>query len=208
MRTDLYTIVHKAQRFHLFQLANEIGGADLTQEEETERVSRRVRDMIEHLRDHARNEETYIHPLFKSAGVPVLNQLKDEHRDLETGMESLETILNERRWSELYGEYTGFLGRYVVHLSKEESAQRDILWVEYDDQTLSSVFERFKSKRSPQAARTDLEFMLPALSIAELGRIFLGMKASAPPQVFEGACNLAEKLLAPQRWLELRAEIS
>ena len=208
MRADLYTLVHKAQRFHLFQLANEIGGADLTQEEEAERISQRVRDMIEHLRDHARNEETYIHPLFRGAGVSVSNQLEGEHRDLETDMERLETILNERRWSDLYGEYTGFLGRYVVHLSEEEAAQREVLWAEYEDSTLLAVFNRFKSERSPQAARADLELMLPALSIAELGRVFLSMKASAPPKVFQGAFTLAEKLLPPQRWQELRAEIS
>ena len=80
MRVDLYTVIHKAQRFHMFHLANAIGGADLESDEAVDTLADRVREMIEHLRDHAHNEETYIHPLFDAAGGGA-GPLRHEHDD-------------------------------------------------------------------------------------------------------------------------------
>lgn len=206
MRVDLYTLIHKAQRFHLSNLSNEIGTADL-QPEGMRRVSGRIRHIISHLRDHAKNEETYIHPLFRQAGAVEVGQLDREHHELEAALKNIESVLDEERWNELYKEYSRFLGNYLVHLSEEEAAQIEILWTRYDDAALLAAFSRFKSERAPQAAKEDLEFMLPALSDAEIIRMYLGMKASAPTQVFQGACEIGADILGQHKWAQLFASI-
>jgi len=207
MRADLYTLIHKAQRFHLLRLSIELGLADWANPEEADRLDALTRHMIDHLRDHARNEETYIHPLFREAGADASVHLEKEHRQLEEEIARLESTLDERRWDEVYGRYNRFLGTYLIHLSEEESAQKEILWARYDDPALMAVFNRFKAERSPEAARADLQLMLPALSIPELARLFSGMKASAPPAAVQGACDLAAHILAPERWLALRTKV-
>jgi hypothetical protein len=183
-----------------------IGATDFKRTDEVERISALMRGVLEHLKDHAQNEETYIHPLFKSLGAESATHLENEHRDLEMEIGKIEKILNEARWDELYSQYTHFLGLYLTHLSEEEAAQKEILWNRYDDQALMAVFDRFKRERSPQAAKADLELMLPALSIPELTRIFLAMKDSAPPQAFQGARELAARVLGPEKWSELRRD--
>lgn len=205
MRIDLYTTIHKAQRFHLFELANAIGNADLRNPRDTGMVVERVRGIIGHLRDHAQNEEKYIHPLFDGAGA---NRLRHEHEELETGLQRIERVLEEARLQDLYAAYVRFLGTYLPHLDEEEDAQRQLLWPRHDDQALKAVFDRFKAERPPEAAAADFAFMLPALSAPELVSLLGTMKQTAPPDVFHRASDQASQILGAARWELLNQEIN
>src|SRR5262249_45997058 len=150
-----------------------------------------LRDMIEHLRDHANNEETYIHPLYRSLNGTA-DQIENEHHQQEAELQKLSTIVDQARWDQLYPAFNRFLANYLAHLDREELAQEEILWPNYKDDDLLAVFNRFKAERAPEMAKTDLEFMLPAFNATELVQMFRSMKASAPAPVFLGACALAE----------------
>jgi hypothetical protein len=206
MRVDLYTLIHKAQRFHMFRLSDDIGRADLADEGATTRICNELHSIIARLRDHAQNEEAYIHPLYDKSGAGA-NALDAGHQALESGLEKLERLINERVWEEIYPAYTRFLGMYLIHLDEEEQAQRDVLWQHYTDQELAAVFNRFKAERPPALAKSDLEFMLPALSVTEITRMFQGIKASAPAPAFQGACALATHVLGPSTWERVVANI-
>lgn len=205
MRADLYTLIHKAQRFHLFELANAIGCAG-PQDDAGAVLTERVRGLIEHLRDHAQNEETYIHPLFERAGRGA-DSLRHGHEELEAGLHEIEQALSQGGGA-LYATYTRFLGRYLVHLSEEEDAQKQILWERYDDGALNAVLDRFKAERPREKAAADLEFMLPALSIPEVMRLFRTMKHAAMPNAFDDACNRARRVLGPDRWQQVLDGVS
>lgn len=207
MRVDLYTFVHKAQRFHLFRLSEVIGSADLSQAAETSEISRQILELMEHLMDHARNEKTYIHPLYQKIGS-VGGHFDDDHETLETEIQKIEKIVQEKKWNDLYTTFAKFIGTYLLHLEEEETAQRDVLWKHYEDEDLGAVFMRFKMERLPHLAKKDFEFMLPALSVPELTQIFRGMKASTPAEVFKGACNAAATLLTKNRWDKISEAIS
>jgi hypothetical protein len=207
MRTDLYTTIHKAQRFHMFQLANAIGGADLRDQQTADTIVERVRHILEHLRDHAQNEETYIHPLFDAAGSAA-DPLRHEHDQLEADVQELERVLGEARLKDLYSVYARFLGKYLLHLSEEEDAQRDVLWPRYDDDTLRAVLERFKAERPREKAAADLEFILPALSTPELMTLLEGVRRSASDDVFDHVCQQATRVLGADRWQEVASGIA
>lgn len=207
MRVDLYTAIHKAQRFHMFQLANAIGGADLDNDQAVNMLAARVRGLIEHLRDHAHNEERYIHPLFDAAGAGA-GPLRDEHDELEADLEELERVVGDGRRQDLYPAYTRFVGKYLLHLSEEEGAQRQVLWPRYDDDTLRGVLDRFKAERPRDKAAADFEFMLPALSAPELASLFRGMRQAVAPDVFGRACEQARRLVAADKWQRVASEIA
>lgn len=206
MRVDLYTFIHKAQRFHMFKLAEKIGMTDFTVSAEIEEVAREILQLIEHLKDHAQNEKQYIHPLYQAVGTTG-EHFDKEHESLEAEIQKIENVVLEKRWSDLYPSYTRFLGIYLLHLDEEEAAQRDILWTKYQDKDLAAVFMRFKAERPPLLANSDFVFMLPSLSIPELTQIFRGMKASAPAPVFQGACDTASKILEPNKWQKISSNI-
>lgn len=207
MRIDLYNFVHKAQRFHLFRLSEKMGMTDFGNAEEVDDIIREVLHLIEHLKDHAQNEEKYIHPLYQASGATG-KHFDREHENLESEIKKIENVVAEKRWQDLYSAYTRFLGIYLLHLNEEEAAQRDILWKRYEDQDLAEVFNRFKLERPPHLAKADFVFMLPALSIPELTQMFRGMKAATPTQIFQGACDTAAKLLAKNKWDKVAAAIA
>lgn len=202
----MYTFVHKAQRFHLFRLSEKIGTSDFSVPEEASGIAKEVLHLTEHLKDHAHNEEKYIHPLYQAIGATA-EHFDSEHERLEAEIQRIETIVAEKRWAELYPAYTRFLGIYLLHLDEEEAAQRDILWTKYEDQDLAAVFARFKGERPAHLAAADFVFMLPALSIPELTQMFRGMKSGAPAQVFQGACDTAAQILGPSTWRKIAAHI-
>lgn len=203
MRVDLYTTIHKAQRFHLFRLADAIGLADFADATTCEGLGTVVRQLLAHLRDHARSEATYIHPLFRALG-PAADHFDEAHHTLDALIAEVEATVDAGRWDELYPCYTRFLGRYLLHLDEEEEAQRQILWSHYGDDALGAVFQRFKAERPPAKAMDDLVFMLPALSVPELTRLFQGMKAAAPAPAFQHAWDMAARTLEATRWQQVQ----
>jgi hypothetical protein len=207
MRVDLYATIHKAQRFHMFDLANAIGCADLSSDALAATLADRVRLMIEHLRDHARNEELYIHPLFDRAGTGA-DSLRHGHEELDADLQEIEHALRAGQHQDLYATYTRFLGRYLLHLNEEEHAQKQVLWQCYDDHVLNAVLDRFKRERPREKAAADFEFILPALSIPELAKLFRGMNHAVPPQVFDRACDQARRLLGATKWQQLASAIA
>lgn len=207
MRVDLYAFVHKAQRFHLFRLSEVMGSADLSQAQEAEKIVDQLKELLEHLRDHADNEKRYIHPLYQQIGS-VGEYFDGEHESLEAEIQKIEKVVQENHGSDLYVIYARFLGVYLLHLDEEETAQREILWKNYEDKVLGEAFMRFKAERPSHLAQKDFEFMLPALSIPELTQMFRGMKASVSEQAFVGACDVAAKLLAKTKWDKVIAAIA
>lgn len=206
MRVDLYTFIHKAQRFHMFRLSESIGATDFSETAEANAIAKQVLELVEHLKDHARNEKTYIHPLFQTKGS-VRNHFDHEHENLEVEIQKIENVIHGKHWNDLYSTYTKFLGSYLLHLDEEEAAQRDLLWKHYEDKDLAAVFHRFKTERLPHLAKADFEFMLPALNIPELTQMFRGLKASASGPVFQNACDTAVKILAKNKWEKILAEL-
>lgn len=206
MRFDLYGLIHKAQRFHLFLLSNEMGRTDTSDAACRPQIKAKLRNLIEHLKDHARNEETYIHPLFRSLGDSA-EKLEEAHEALESELTDLERAVSEERWTDLYRVYARFLGHYLLHLDEEERAQSETLWKHYSDEQLMSVFRRFKAERAPDAARADLVFMVPALSVTELVQMFSGMKTSMPAPAYKAACDLAAGELDEGRWAEVLSRV-
>ena len=169
MRVDLYGLIHKAQRFHLSTLLIRVGQTDVSDKRTMEHLAAELRGFVEHLRDHANNEEQYIHPLFDRIGGAAT--LEHEHLELEGSLTRLETIVSTRDWEGLYAGLARFFGEYLLHLDEEETAQRLRLWPNYRDEELAAVLQRFKAERAPEASKADLELLAPALSPSEAGRL-------------------------------------
>lgn len=203
MRTDLYGLVHKAQRYHLFGFARELSHADLDDAATRERLLGELRAIAEMLVDHADNEERYIHPLYAALGDGA-SRLTDDHRVLDAQLADWVRIAESGRWSDLYRASMRLIAEYVLHLDAEERAQADILWPGYTDAELGAVMARFKAERSPAAASKDLELMLPALSAPELRALLRGVRAAGG----DAALDRARRLLSAERRAQVEQAIA
>ena len=170
MRVDLYRLVHKAQRFHLFQFGAWLSHADWNLELHRRQAAVELQQLVEVLRDHARNEARYIHPLFAAEALDA------EHHDLEARLTELEDVVAHVRWSELYPAFMRFVGEYLLHLDREERAQAEVLWPRHSDAALAEVMRRFRAERPPELAAADARFMIPSLNAPELAGFLQAMR--------------------------------
>ena len=171
MRVDLYRLVHKAQRFHLFSFALDLSRSDLTLPGEQQRIANEVRHIVDTMRDHAHNEETYIHPLLTRVDQRASDSLEHSHQSFEHELEHIVEIVDRGDWNALYPATMRFIGEYLLHIDHEENTQRDILWTRYTDEELGEVLARFRAERSPEKAEADMAMMLPALNPFERAQI-------------------------------------
>lgn len=201
-KTDLYTLIHKAQRGHLFALSSRIGKTDFSDPQEVNAIKHELDSILAHLRKHSLNELTFIHPLYLEIGDQSA-MIDEEHDELEQEILKLEEIIAEGRWEKLYAQFNRYIASYLLHQDEEERAQEEILWKHFDDTRLSAAMNAFLASRSPAVAIEDLKFVIPHLSNQELEQMFTGMKKSMPTHAFQGACGIAESLLEPNRWDQL-----
>jgi Hemerythrin HHE cation binding domain len=206
-RFDLYTTIHKTQRFHLGRLAERIGRADAAPSDVWAPLGSEVRTWLKHLRAHAQHEHDFIHPLFERCG-DCATHLDAEHETLERAMADVEQVLDAGHWNELYGRFAALLGTYFVHIAEEEQLQTAVLWPRYSDGELTEVFVRFQRSRSAEDARNDLELMLPALPLGEIARIYAGIRQSASPAAWEASLSFAKRILPPTELQQLESRLS
>ena len=206
MRIDLYTAVHKTQRYHLFRLAERLGRADQSRPENWPPLVAELHMWLDYLEAHAQHEHEFIHPLFKRCS-DCATRLDAEHEVLGRSMAELEQTLAAGSWDQLYGRFVVFLGVYLAHIAEEERLQASVLWTHCSDAELSEVFSRFRQSRSPDQAKRDLQLMLPALSIDELTRIYSGIRQSAPSAVWELSLELARRTLTSLEAQQLETRV-
>lgn len=200
-KVDLYTVIHKAQRVHMFELGAKIGRLDHSDKQATEDVLQELKSFITHIREHGQNEDNFIHPMFREIG-DYAAPLDEEHDELDKELDKLEKVDIEN----LYPAFNRFIAIYLLHQDEEEELQRTVLWKHFDNDRLQAAFEAFKASRSPAQNVEDLKFILPGLSIRELAAIFESIKASSQ-QAFQGSCKIAEGMLEPSRFAALMSTI-
>jgi hypothetical protein len=193
-RVDIYTLIHKAQRVHLFGLSFQVALADMSDETQVAAIEETLVEIIKHLKEHAEHEECFIHPLFAEIGTQAV-KFNSEHNEIDKQLQKLEVIIAEKKWHELYAEFNKFLAFYLKHQNDEEEAQREVLWKHFDDQRLNDVMNNFKTSRTLEQTLKDFEFILPTLSVPEITAIFSNFKKTAPPELFDSVYDMAEILL-------------
>lgn len=206
-KVDLYTFIHKAQRKHLFDLCAKIGCADFSNEEEINTIEHGLRSMISHLRKHSMSEATYIHPLFNEVGNQI-SVIDEEHDDLEKELLVLESILNEKKWGELYPTLNRFIASYLIHQDEEETMQADILWKHFDNDRLAAVMTAYRKSLSPTQEIDNWKFLIPALNISELTQLFQNIKKTAAPSAFQECSLFAEAHLETSHWKKICQALS
>lgn len=177
--TDFYTLVHKGLRKRLFDAIVLTGTTDFADDESRSRLAAVMRDLVHTLREHATNEETFLHPVFADA-LPALAQSfdreHDEHdRALVEVERAFEAACGERASSQDASQDPGHLAYralarfgafYLGHLEREEEAQPAI-WAQIEEPRLAAAMRSFRASRTPEQNLAGWKMILPALNRAE-----------------------------------------
>lgn len=200
MKSDPYTLIHKAQRKDLYELAIRAGRADWNEASEVRRIADETVSLARHLQQHAEVEERFVHPLM--ARLPgACETLEIDHRELEPALALLvaeaEALRpgDPARGLDFYRSITSFISSYTAHAAREE-ALLPSLWECCTEAEIAGALTRFQRSRPPEEGLADLRRMLPALTSSEIAML-LGRLKAGPPQVLRAAHDILQTFLTP-----------
>lgn len=202
-RVDVYTNPHKELREGLFLLALEAAFA--TQHDERAQVVAKARVVLNKLAQHARSENTYLHPIVRPKIVQHVSALDHAHDDLEENMEQLSkaTELLAQESGDNYPaslkDFTHVLhkliGLNLLHMEQEESLL-PLYWQYCEPYELFAVMLAFKSNEEPEAFPFVMGLAQQHLSQDELIQSFAVIQERLGEDIFQRACHAATTLLS------------
>ncbi len=216
-RVDLYTEVHKGLRRALTSLLNAAGRLDVSDPKAVAVFNDELVFLVGLLAEHAENEDTHVQPLIVTADPDLAATIEAAHQEIETEINTVVEAyrqLSETDEEQLlsagknaYYMLSAFIGRYLVHMSTEELEVMPLLQDRLTDPELMDITNQLRGSIPPPRMADYLKFMIPAMNIQERTAMFGGMKAFAPPEALEGACQLAQSVLDEQEWQDLKKKV-
>jgi hypothetical protein len=204
-RVDLYTTVHKGLRARLFDTAVELARCDFAARADADIAFDAYRRTAGFLREHHEHEDAHVESLLPE---DVRSAVAKQHAAAESALAELDALATAADGPGLLARYTRFLVEYLDHMQVEETVVMPALWARYTDAELGAVRGRIQGAIPPARFTEWMELMLPAMNLDERAGMLGGMRANAPPPVFEAASAVAARVLGTARWNALRARLS
>jgi hypothetical protein len=88
-----------------------------------------------------------------------------------------------------------FIAFYFMHINYEEEKIQPTLWRLCTTEELANAFKLIMANQTPEELSDSLEMLLPALNPYERLNILKQGQATMPPEAFQGALHIAEKVL-------------
>lgn len=213
-RIDLYGTVHKGLRARLFDLCVELARCDFTNRSERAIALEAYRRAAGFLREHHEHEERFIDPLIRTLAPEILATVTQQHvladaalAELDVLSAAIEGANASAQGSAMLARYLSFLVDYLQHMQQEETVVLPALWQRYPDSELAMVRGQLQASIPPPRFGEWMEIMLPAMNTDERVGMLGGMKAHAPPHVFDAVAAVAARVLGTASWDALQARL-
>lgn len=218
-KNDLFIIIHKALRSLIYNAGSKIQNADFSDETESNKIVYMLKHDLELLHEHAVHEDNIVFPEFKNDELPLVEVLEGEHREIESKLETIHTLLDKissEKGAEMRTEmgkvlnklYNEFAAIYLAHMIHEESTLGVLSHKYLSDEEIVGIRMKIQSNIPAERYRIWLNWMLKSMNNEELLGMFSGMKVGAPQQVFENVVTAAANIIEPARWSSLKEKLA
>ena len=216
---DLYIDIHKGQRYRFFKIATQTGILDHTDLKALDWLYDELCSFREHMRLHAHIEETCIHFVLSERVPGGARQLEEEHRiirqkfdDLIAHFESIRAkpVDFEKRGElvlEFYRAWCRFTAFYFMHIDREEEQIMPALWKLCTPEEIAEIHRLMITNQSQEELVEDFKMMLPNANLQGQVEILGSVSATLSPDVYRGFVKLAERLLEPKDWANLKTQL-
>ena len=200
-RTDFYTVVHKGLRKRLFETVVLAGTTNYADPDDRAKLAAKVAEVVTILREHAKHEDEFLHPILAEVLPEVARALTSEHEEHNRALDEVERafeVAGTERTSAAghlaYRVLARFTAHFLAHIEEEEAGQGQV-WELAGEARLAAGMTAFKRSRTLDQNLAGWADMLPAMNPAERAAMFRGVRAGAPEAVFRAASRLAERVL-------------
>jgi nitrite reductase/ring-hydroxylating ferredoxin subunit/hemerythrin-like domain-containing protein len=216
---DLYVDIHKGQRHRFFKIATQAGILNQTDPKAIDALYEELYSFREHMRLHAHIEETCVHPVLSQRVPGGARQLEEEHRvirqkfdDLIANFEGIRAkpVDFEKRGElalEFYRAWSRFTAFYFMHINREEEQVMPILWNLCTPEEIAKIHRLMITNQKQEELVEDFKMMLPNANLQGQVEILGSVRATLPLDVYQVFLKLAERLLEPKDWANLKEKL-
>jgi iron-sulfur cluster repair protein YtfE (RIC family) len=210
-QVDLFTLIHKAIRGMLFDLAGRLQTVDLADDRCVGELVRSLRQMLVLLEQHADHEDHLIFPAIEAAAPGATSEAGHEHEAyaaktarLQAHIDALEKasteVLRVHAGRELRLAFFDFLAFTLVHLNHEEETALPASLRHLTDDQLLAIRTDIQRTTPPDVYRDWLRWMLPALNPQELRSMLAQAREKAPAATYQVMLDVGESVVEPSQW--------
>lgn len=201
---DLYRDIHKGIRAELFAVTERAGSVDPADRGERAELCGHVQRVAWLLESHADHEDTHVQPVLERHLPALFEQIEADHHRLdarvrrfaEQAAELVEVPGAARAHAHgLYLELASFTSTYLAHQDLEERVIMPSIEDAVGVDGCIGVHQAIVGSIPPEDMGRSLAVMLPAMNVDDRAEMLGGMKAGAPPEVFQGVWGLATSVL-------------
>lgn len=217
-RVDIYAGIHKAVRALLCDTVMRVARLDLGDEAEVSDTLGQVIDLLDFCEHHIANEERFVHPAMEARQPGSAAGTGAEHAHHAADLAAMRAecatmkgqagVERDAAWRRLQHRLAGFAGDSLLHMESEETANNAVLQACYTDAELIALHQQILASLPPEEMAADLRWILKGSSPAERFQIMAGLRADAPPPVFDAMLELARQNLDAGSWNKLVAALA
>lgn len=217
-RVDIYAGIHKAVRALLCDTLTRVARLDLDDEAEVSDTLKQVRTLLDFCEHHIANEERFVHPAMEARQPGSAAGTAAEHAHHAADLAAMRAdcaavagqagAKRDAAWRRLQHRLARFAGDSLLHMEAEETANNAVLQACYTDAELLGLHQQILASLPPEEMAADLCWILKGSSPAERFQIMAGLRADAPPPVFDAMLELARRNLDAGSWQKLAAALA
>jgi hypothetical protein len=212
-RHNFYAVVHKALRACLSEALVASGRIDPHDDAEVAQLVSRVRSTCAFYRLHAAKEDRFIHTAMEARRPGSSLRTAEDHVEhakaldrLEADATALESAMGAARGAAaeaLHRDLALFAVEDFAHMHAEETENNAVLWACYSDAELAEIERELVASIPPAEKLAFIGVMSSACAPAERAVLLTGVRASAPPPVFERVIAAVKPRLSDAEWGKL-----
>ncbi|MGN6671416.1 MAG: hypothetical protein ACTHJ4_07775 [Candidatus Nucleicultricaceae bacterium] len=201
-RIDFYTEPHSEQRHMLFENAHKANTINYEDPTLVQSLIKNMRVMIKTIREHAENEDTWLHPFIAHKYEKDMLLFEHDHKAQEDLLDALESSVDALEKSlgqpfdlgqKLYQSLYRFMARYLHHIEQEEALMPRLLQ-DFTDAELAVVVAAFLTTRHPIEAEAFLKRFKENSSTTELETFFTIIQDIYPAFEYEKIMTVYAKV--------------
>jgi iron-sulfur cluster repair protein YtfE (RIC family) len=219
-RLQLFDTPHKALRLAFSDLLTLAGKTDFTLVDDINVLRKEMENTFSMVKSHSHHEDDICFSDLDQIVPHATRHDRSEHirlhHALDALMEKITILLNgvaigqnkAEAGRSMYTDLCNLHAEMLVHMMEEERDTQPIFWQNMTDEQLASFEPRIMAAMTPEISDLWLRFIIPTQPHAELVGMFRGMKAAAPPFVFEANMQMAQAVMTTAEFEKLAAGVA
>lgn len=217
-RLNLYQAVHKGLRAMMSDTLLLVGKTDLEDTDNFVHALERVDQLLTICQAHLEHENAFIHPALEARVAGSSAQCTHDHVEHVAEINRLrhqvallrhaDAVDPALAWHQLYQALSVFMAENLTHMLIEENSHMQALWSAYTEEELHGIHSALVASIPPEEMAIHARWMVSYVSHPERVGMFMGMKAEAPPAVYEANLAKARDWLSAADWDRLNRALA